>query len=164
MSVTADVVPIRPCFLTKASPKTKASRTMKLLENIPETLIPCLAQLQKFAQTRGVELYLVGGSVRDLLLNRPTADLDFALATDAIPFAKAFAAHVGGAFVGLDERPPTARVVLKKQDISMDFAQFRAASLSDDLQRRDLTINAMAVPLEAMLMPARLPSETDVAR
>ena len=124
---------------------------------IPETLIPHLAQLQKFAKTRGVELYLVGGSVRDLLLNRPTADLDFALATDAIRFAKAFAAHVGGSFVGLDERPPTARVVFKKQTVSMDFAQFRAASLSDDLRLRDLTINAMAVPLDAMLRPVRLP-------
>ena len=127
---------------------------------IPETLIPHLAQLQKFAETRGVELYLVGGSVRDLLLNRPTADLDFALATDAIRFAKAFATHVGGSFVGLDERPPTARVVLKKQTVSMDFAQFRAASLSDDLRLRDLTINAMAVPLDAMLGPARLSAKT----
>ena len=127
---------------------------------IPETLIPHLTQLQKFARARGVELYLVGGSVRDLLLNRPTADLDFALATDAIPFAKAFAAHVGGSFVGLDERPPTARVILKKQTVSMDFAQFRAASLDDDLQLRDLTINAMAVPLEAMLRPARLSEKT----
>ena len=125
--------------------------------NIPETLIPHLAQLQKFAKTRGVELYLVGGSVRDLLLNRPTADLDFALATDAIRFAKAFATHVGGSFVGLDERPPTARVVLKKQIVSMDFAQFRAASLSDDLRLRDLTINAMAVPLDALLGAACLP-------
>ena len=130
---------------------------------IPETLIPHLAQLQKFAKTRGVELYLVGGSVRDLLLNRPTADLDFALATDAIPFAKAFAAHVGGSFVGLDEHPPTARVVLKKQTVSMDFAQFRAASLNDDLQLRDLTINAMAVPLEAMLRAARLPVPRDLS-
>ena len=127
---------------------------------IPETLIPHLAQLQKFAKTRGVELYLVGGSVRDLLLNRPTADLDFALATDAIPFAKAFATHVGGSFVGLDEHPPTARVVLKKQTVSMDFAQFRAASLNDDLRLRDLTINAMAVPLGAMLRAARLSKKT----
>ncbi len=123
--------------------------------NIPETLIPRLATLQKFAKKRGVELYLVGGSVRDLLLNRPTADLDFALAADAIQFAKAFAAHIGGTFVGLDEQPPTARVVLKRQNISMDFAQFRAKSLSEDLGLRDLTINAIAVPLEAILRDAR---------
>ena len=123
--------------------------------NIPETLIPRLATLQKFAKKRGVELYLVGGSVRDLLLNRPTADLDFALAADAIQFAKAFAAHIGGTFVGLDEQPPTARVVLKRQNISMDFAQFRAKSLSEDLGLRDLTINAIAAPLEAILRNAR---------
>ena len=123
--------------------------------NIPETLIPRLANLQKFAKKRGVELYLVGGSVRDLLLNRPTADLDFALAADAIQFAKAFAAHIGGTFVGLDEQPPTARVVLKRQNISMDFAQFRAKSLSEDLGLRDLTINAIAAPLEAILRDAR---------
>ncbi len=123
--------------------------------NIPETLTPRLATLQKFAKKRGVELYLVGGSVRDLLLNRPTADLDFALAADAIQFAKAFAAHIGGTFVGLDEQPPTARVVLKRQNISMDFAQFRAKSLREDLGLRDLTINAIAAPLEAILRDAR---------
>ena len=123
--------------------------------NIPETLTPRLETLQKFAKKRGVELYLVGGSVRDLLLNRPTADLDFALAADAIQFAKAFAAHIGGTFVGLDEQPPTARVVLKRQNISMDFAQFRAKSLSEDLGLRDLTINAIAAPLEAILRDAR---------
>ena len=123
--------------------------------NIPETLIPRLATLQKFAKKRGVELYLVGGSVRDLLLNRPTADLDFALAADALQFAQAFAAHIGGTFVGLDEQPPTARVVLKRQNISMDFAQFRAKSLREDLGLRDLTINAIAAPLEAILRDAR---------
>ena len=123
--------------------------------NIPETLTPRLATLQKFAKKRGVELYLVGGSVRDLLLNRTTADLDFALAADAIQFAKAFAAHIGGTFVGLDEQPPTARVVLKRHNISMDFAQFRAKSLSEDLGLRDLTINAIAAPLEAILRDAR---------
>ncbi len=119
---------------------------------------PILSALGPFAKTHGVELYLVGGSIRDLLLNRPTADLDFALATDALPFAKAFATHIGGTFIALDERPPTARVVLKTQTLSLDFAQFRAASLIDDLRRRDLTINAMAAPIEAILRAARLQS------
>ena len=119
---------------------------------------PILSKLGTFARTQGVALYLVGGSVRDLLLNRPTADLDFTLASDAMPFAKAFAAHIGATFVRLDERPPTARVVLKTQQLSLDFAQFRAASLIEDLRRRDLTINAMAVPLEAVLDAARLES------
>ncbi len=107
-----------------------------------------------FAKSRGVRLYLVGGSVRDLLLKRQTTDFDFALDADAIHFAKAFAAHIKATCIPLEEKPPTARVVVKQctssqsAQLSMDFAQFRAASLIDDLRLRDLTINAMAIGFE----------------
>ena len=110
--------------------------------------------LGDFAKKRGVELYIVGGSVRDLLLERPTTDIDFALASDAIAFAKAFAARIKATCVVLEEDPATARVIVKRSDVSgalwlsMDFAQFRAASLIEDLRLRDLTINAMAVAFE----------------
>ena len=110
--------------------------------------------LGNFAKKRGVALYLVGGSVRDLLLERPTADVDFALASDAIAFAKAFAASIGATCIVLEENPATARVVVKRSGVSgtswlsMDFVQFRAASLLEDLRLRDLTINAMAIAFE----------------
>ena len=110
--------------------------------------------LGDFAKKRGVALYLVGGSVRDLLLERPTADVDFALASDAIAFAQAFAASIGATCIVLEEDPATARVVVKRSGVSgaswlsMDFAQFRAASLIEDLRLRDLTINAMAIAFE----------------
>ena len=115
---------------------------------------PILRDLKTFAEARGVQLYLVGGSVRDLLLGRQTTDIDFTLASDAIRFAKAFAAEIGATAIALEENPPTARVVVKQDGIShpsqlsIDFAQFRAASLTDDLRLRDLTINAMAIALE----------------
>ena len=115
---------------------------------------PTLQALGNFANARGVQLYLVGGSVRDLLLKRQTTDIDFALASDAIAFAKAFAASIGATCIALEENPSTARVVVKRHEISerpslsMDFAQFRAASLAEDLRLRDLTINAMAIALE----------------
>ena len=112
------------------------------------TEIPVIRTLTAFAQENGVQLYLVGGCVRDLLLDRPTADFDFTLASDAIQFAKTFADSLGGTCIPLEEHPPTARVVLKKPSISLDFSQFRAASLTEDLQLRDLTINAMAVELK----------------
>ena len=89
--------------------------------------------LGNFADVRGVSLYLVGGSVRDLLLGRRTTDIDFALASDAIAFAKAFAASIQATCITLEENPPTARVIVKQHDVSetsrlsMDFAQFRAA-------------------------------------
>lgn len=104
--------------------------------------------LGHFAKERGVQLYLVGGSVRDLLLKRQTTDMDFALVSNAIQFAKAFAASIGATCIAFEENPSTARVIVKKDDISMDFVQFRAPSLTEDLQLRDLTINAMAIAFE----------------
>ena len=110
--------------------------------------------LDTFAKARGIRLYLVGGSVRDLLLERQTTDFDFALSSDAIHFAKAFAANIKATCITLEAEPPTARVIVKRYDASndspltMDFAQFRAESLTDDLRLRDLTINAMAVAFE----------------
>ena len=110
-----------------------------------------IRQLHVFAEKRGVQLYLVGGSVRDLLLNQSITDLDFALAADAIAFAKAFAAEIGEAFVKLEEQPPTARVVLRETRFILDFAGFRAETLEADLRMRDLTINAMALDLLSLL-------------
>ena len=115
---------------------------------------PTMQALITFAKDHGVQLYLVGGSVRDLLLGRQTTDIDFTLASDAIQFAKAFATDIGAVAIALEENPPTARVIVKQDDISrtpqliMDFAQYRAASLTDDLRLRDLTINAMAIAFE----------------
>ena len=115
---------------------------------------PMLRELKTFARDQGTQLYLVGGSVRDLFLGRETADLDFTLASDAIRFAKAFAERIGAIAIALEENPPTARVIVKQGSpshppkLSMDFAQFRAASLTDDLRLRDLTINAMAIAFE----------------
>ena len=108
-------------------------------------------QLQAFAEKRGVQLYLVGGSVRDLLLNRSVVDLDLALADDAIAFAKAFADEVGEAFVKLEDQPPIARVVIRETRLTLDFAGFRAETLEADLRLRDLTINAMALDLSSLL-------------
>ena len=115
---------------------------------------PVIKTLIVFAKEQGVQLYLVGGSVRDLLLGRQTTDIDWTLDSDAIRFAKAFATDIGAIAVVLEENPPTARVIVKQSGVSqtsqlsMDFTQFRAGSLTDDLRLRDLTINAMAISLE----------------
>ena len=99
-------------------------------------------------------LYLVGGSVRALLLNQSLTDLDFAIADDAIVFAKAFADKIGEAFVKLEEQPPTARIVIRETRFILDFAGFRAETLEADLRMRDLTINAMALDLSSLLTKA----------
>lgn len=123
--------------------------SVPLRQNLPQPQL--IRQLHAFAEERGVQLYLVGGSVRALLLNQSTTDLDFALADDAIAFAKAFADKIGEAFVKLEDQPPTARIVIREAQFTLDFAGFRAETLEADLCLRDLTINAMALELLSLL-------------
>ena len=120
-----------------------------LRQNLPQ--LQLIRQLHAFAERRGVQLYLVGGSVRALLLNQSITDLDFALADDAIAFAKAFADKIDEAFVKLEEQPPTARIVIRETRLTLDFVGFRAETLEADLRLRDLTINAMALDLSSLL-------------
>ncbi|HQA04602.1 MAG TPA: hypothetical protein PKZ17_07730 [Thermodesulfovibrio thiophilus] len=89
--------------------------------------------------------YLVGGSVRDLLLQKPLKDIDFAIKADTIKLAREFARQTNGSFVLLDEFFSIGRVV--KDDITIDFAELRGGSIEADLRERDFTINSMAVPL-----------------
>lgn len=101
-------------------------------------------------------VYLVGGAVRDALLNRPTHDLDFVLAGDGLQIARRVANALQVPFFPLDEERGTGRVVLPRPDslpgeqrYMLDFATFRGPDLEGDLRARDFTINAMAVDVRA---------------
>ena len=97
-----------------------------------------------------VELYLVGGAVRDMLLHRVSHDLDFAIPKNAIQTARRVANALHADFYVLDESFDTARVILSAdngtRDI-LDFAAFRGSDLNADLRGRDFTINAIAFDL-----------------
>src|SRR5262245_4059512 len=97
----------------------------------------------------GTEAYLVGGAVRDLLLGRPLVDLDLAVPRGALPLARRLADGLGAAFVTLDAERGVARVVWERDGrrLEVDVADFRAGDLEGDLRARDVTINAMALPL-----------------
>jgi tRNA nucleotidyltransferase (CCA-adding enzyme) len=102
--------------------------------------------------------YLVGGAVRDLLRGAEAVDLDLAVEGDARSAARALAERLGGT-AREHERFGTATV--RTPDLTFDLAATRteaydepgalprvaAATLADDLKRRDFTINAMAVAL-----------------
>ncbi len=87
---------------------------------------------------------LVGGAVRDALLQREGEylDLDFVLPTSAVTTAQKIAGHYQAGFVLLDKERQIARVVFPQATV--DFAQQEGESLAADLQRRDFTVNAIA--------------------
>ncbi len=93
--------------------------------------------------------YLVGGSVRDALLERykTPIDLDFVLPAKTIEIAQEIANSYHGGFVVLDKAREIARVVFPQG--TLDFARQEGSSLETDLKRRDFTINAIAFNLKS---------------
>lgn len=114
----------------------------------PDTL---LGRVAAWLREQNIEAYLVGGSVRDVLLGRPAHavhDLDFAVPAGGLALARRLANQLGGAFFPLDAERDTGRVVLAEADgrrFYLDFACWRGNSLHADLADRDFTINAMAL-------------------
>ncbi len=105
--------------------------------------------LLRLAGRSETPLYLVGGTVRDWLLGRRSCDIDIAAPTSAGVLAKLFRAELGGGTIVDLSGPEDEAVRVVWHSEQVDFATFRAGTVSieEDLQRRDFTLNAMAVPL-----------------
>ncbi|MEW6101040.1 MAG: HD domain-containing protein [Candidatus Omnitrophota bacterium] len=117
------------------------SETMSLLKDV---LV--------YSRIKRKTLFLVGGYLRDLYLNRQkqNPDLDFCLSRQAINFGKGLAKNLRAGFVVLDKEHGAARVVKKIKDkvYTLDFTDFRGKTLEEDLLHRDFTFNALALDLE----------------
>jgi tRNA nucleotidyltransferase (CCA-adding enzyme) len=132
-----------------------------LLHRLPARVTSVLRVVGRLADARGMKVYLVGGVVRDLLLHRPIFDLDLAVEGDGIAMARGIADHFRTSLTVFD-RFATARLQFPS-GLRMDVATTRResyalpaelphvepASLAEDLRRRDFTINAMAIQLNA---------------
>ena len=95
----------------------------------------------------GVDAWLVGGSVRDGLLGRPTIDSDVAVAGDTEASARALARRMGAPAFPLSEAFGAWRVIARDRSWQVDFAPLGGATIESDLAKRDFTINAIAEPL-----------------
>ncbi|HEV8241774.1 MAG TPA: HD domain-containing protein [Thermoanaerobaculia bacterium] len=131
-----------------------------VLPALPDALRELVARLPP-----RTEAYLVGGAVRDLLLGRPLVDFDLAVPRGAVALARRLADGLGAAFVALDDERGVARVVWEREGgrLEVDVADFRAEDLEGDLRARDLTINAMAMPLDGGRDAAAVPELIDPA-
>ena len=93
-------------------------------------------------------VYLIGGSVRDHILNRPANDHDFAVLGNARTFAEAVARQIGARMIEIGKGDKTAYRVVSGREV-LDFSPIKGKSIEDDLKRRDFTINALAYDLQA---------------
>src|SRR5512146_2934873 len=97
-----------------------------------------------------LEVYLVGGALRDLLLKRACHDLDFAMPGDPRKLARQVANELRGDFFVLDDERNTVRVIYHTQPaerIFLDFCGLRGSDIESDLRARDLTVNALALEI-----------------
>lgn len=111
---------------------------------------PALLESIRAATSPDMPVYLVGGAVRDLLLNRPVHDLDFVLPRQGIATARRVANRLGGAFFPLDSERDAGRVVYQVPDgprLYLDFTSYRGPDLDSDLRDRDFTVNATALDI-----------------
>ncbi len=111
------------------------------------TPFPWWATLCRQAVAAGRELYLVGGSVRDLLLQRSLADLDFACRPRDLEFwTTAMAELLAGHFFTMGKEELITRRLVR-ENLVVDLTPLAGATILQDLEHRDFTCNAMACGL-----------------
>lgn len=140
-------------MLTKSAILTLFAAVFKQLS------LPIIKTIAELAHQHETELYLVGGYVRDILLNRSSKDIDIVVIGDGIAFAQLLTNHLPVSDFAVFKNYGTAMV--KTPDLEIEFVGSRKESyarnsrkpavspgtLTDDQLRRDFTINALAISL-----------------
>jgi len=106
-----------------------------------------------------IKAYLVGGFVRDIIMNRPNKDIDIVVVGNALQFSEILAKNLGVKRVVKYEKFGTAMIPLRGMELEIASArnevyqqtsrnpEISFTNLDEDLKRRDFTINAMAIAL-----------------
>lgn len=131
--------------------------------NIAEELkLPLFKRIGKIADEMDREVYVVGGYVRDIFLHRPSSDIDFVTVGSGIELARRVAEKFNGG-KGLSVYATYGTAQVRAGSLELEFVGARRESyrresrnpivedgtLEDDQNRRDFTINAMAICLNS---------------
>ncbi len=116
----------------------------------------------RIAEKKGYEIFLIGGIVRDLIMENPIKDIDIAVQGDAVRFAEVLDLETDCEILNIQENLRTAKVKFSN-GVEIDFASTREEKYSEsgrlpiaynfgcdlecDIKRRDFTINTLALKL-----------------
>ncbi len=132
---------------------------LRLLEEQPQDVRDLFRLIHALGEAHGLAVYVVGGFVRDLLLEIPNLDIDLVVEGDGLKFAAALATELQ---VKAQFHPQFATANMRSSSgLQLDIVTARTehypspaalplvetSSLKQDLYRRDFTINAMAIAL-----------------
>jgi len=113
-----------------------------------------LHQTAEYFNDQRQPAYLIGGSLRNILLGQQCVDWDIVTTGNAHRLARRLADKLGAYYVHLHEKASRVIVVLDtdspnnpKQEITFDISPLNGKTIEDDLRQRDFTINAIAAPL-----------------
>lgn len=131
----------------------------KMEAQLPADVFALLQQMSETASRMNIPIYLIGGIVRDMLLNKPNDDIDIVVEGDGILFAKGLQEDYGGEVMQYDSfgtatwiHPSELTIDitssrLEYYDRPASLPDVETSTLEEDLHRRDFTINAMAIRL-----------------
>ena len=147
-------------LVNRGGRRYRAGQIQRLMRNrLPKRIQDLLTQLGQVADGLDLKVFVVGGFVRDLLMNKNNLDLDVVVEGDGVGFAEAFARQ-NDCRVRCHHKFGTA-VLIFPDDFKIDVASARMeyylrpgalpdvehASVKMDLSRRDFTINTLAISL-----------------
>lgn len=123
---------------------------MKVVIIMPKNFIEIPNELQKYMKMiidNGYECYLVGGAVRDYLINANNKDFDFCT---NIPFEKL--KQLIPSITIMKENDHRNTAIIRSNGLDIEFSTYRGKSLKEDLFNRDFTINAIAVDVDGNII------------
>ena len=134
----------------------------KILKNLSQERIDAILAVSDIAEKEGINIYLIGGIVRDIIMNNSISDIDIAIEADAIKFSEILNRYIKCKIINIQDKLKTVKVKFTNS-VEIDIASTReelykesgilpqgynfGCEIEKDIKRRDFTINTLAIKL-----------------